>query len=105
MCDYSLHVAASRPAKVGDKLITTEFAGTLTRGFSAIGEPGVAVCLRPGTELAFEEVVVEHHYVFLFFNKKRWKTRHKVGVFRQINTTFLTRTTTRSSSRAGGPCW
>jgi hypothetical protein len=88
MCDYSLHAVASRPAKVGDKLITTNFPDTLTRGFAAIGEPDVAVCLRPGTELVFEEEV-ERHYVFLqtlFFNKNRWKIRHRVGVFRQIKT-------------------
>jgi hypothetical protein len=54
MCDYSLHSVASRPAKVGDKLITTKFANTGTRGFSGIGEPDVAVCLLPGTEIAFE---------------------------------------------------
>jgi hypothetical protein len=88
MCDYSLHAVASRPAKVGDKLITTDFPNTLTRGFSAIGEPDVAVCLRGGTELVFEEEV-ERHYAFLqtlFFNKNRWKIRHRVGVFRHINT-------------------
>lgn len=87
MCDYSLHAVASRPAKLGDKLITTDFPNTLTRGFSAIGEPNVAVCLMPGTELAFEEEV-ERHYMFLqtlFFNKNRWKIRHRVGIFRQIN--------------------
>jgi hypothetical protein len=87
MCDYSLHAVASRPAKVGDKLITTDFHDTLTRGFTAIGEPDVAVCLRPGTELAFEEEV-ERHYMFLqtlFFSKSRWKIGHKAGVFRQIN--------------------
>jgi hypothetical protein len=35
MCDYSLHAVAFRPAKVGDKLVTTRFANTFTRGFSA----------------------------------------------------------------------
>ena len=87
MCDYSLHAVSSRPAKVGDKLVTTDFPDTLTRGFSAIGEPDVAVCLRPGTELAFEEEV-ERHYMFLqtlFFSKRRWKIGHKAGVFRRIN--------------------
>jgi hypothetical protein len=54
MCDYSLHFVASRPAKVGDKLVTTEFNNSLTRGFAAVGEPHVAVCLLPGTEVAFE---------------------------------------------------
>jgi hypothetical protein len=53
MCDYSLHAVASRPAKVGETLVTTSFYGTSTRGFAAKEEPGVAVCLLPGTELAF----------------------------------------------------
>ena len=41
MCDYSLHAMASRPAKVGETLITTTFPRTSTRGFAAEGEPGV----------------------------------------------------------------
>ena len=57
MCDYSLHAVASRPAKVGETLVTTSFYGTSTRGFAAKIEPGVAVCLLPGTELAFERDV------------------------------------------------
>src|SRR5258708_25713919 len=57
MCDYSLHAVASRPAKVGETLITTTFPRTSTRGFAAEGEPGVAVCLLPRTELAFEQDV------------------------------------------------
>ena len=55
MCDYSLHGVSSRPAKVGDKLVTTQFWNTSTRGFSAADEPRVAVCLLPGTEVAFAE--------------------------------------------------
>ena len=57
MCDYSLHAVASRPAKVGETLVTTSFYGTSTRGFAAKEEPRVAVCLLPGTELAFEQDV------------------------------------------------
>ena len=57
MCDYSLHAMASRPAKVGETLITTTFPRTPTRGFAAESEPGMAVCLLPGTELAFEQDV------------------------------------------------
>ena len=57
MCDYSLEHLASRPAKVGDKLVSTKFTNSITRGFTAIGEPNVAVCLMPGTELAFEQEV------------------------------------------------
>jgi hypothetical protein len=57
MCDYSLDFVASRPAKVGDKLVSTKFNNSITRGFSAVGEPNVAVCLLPGTEVAFEREV------------------------------------------------
>ena len=52
MCDYSLHHVASRPAKVGDKLTTRDF-GTGTCGFAAAENARVAVCVLPGTELAF----------------------------------------------------
>jgi hypothetical protein len=52
MCDYSLQQVRSRPAKVGDKLTTRDF-GTGTRGFAASEDAGVAVCVLPGTELAF----------------------------------------------------
>lgn len=57
MCDYSLHAVASRPARVGETLITTTFHGTSTRGFASESEPAVAVCMLPGTELAFAENV------------------------------------------------
>src|SRR6516164_11698848 len=55
MCDYSLYGVASRPAKVGDRLVTTRFGNSITRGFAAVGEPNVAVCLLPGTEIAFQD--------------------------------------------------
>lgn len=57
MCDYSLENQISRAADVGDKLVTSSFPMTPTRGFCAENEPGVAVCLLPGTELAFEAPV------------------------------------------------
>jgi len=38
-------------------LITAIFRGTSTRGFAAESEPDVAVCMLPGTELAFAENV------------------------------------------------
>jgi hypothetical protein len=57
MCDYSLHAIASRPAKVGETLISTNFRGASTLGFASPAEEGVAVCLLPGTELAFESNV------------------------------------------------
>jgi hypothetical protein len=82
MCDYSFHSVASRPARVGDKLITTDFARSITHGFAAIGEPEVAVCLLPGTELAFEDDV-QYHRVLSLFGKIR--VNHKVARFRQVN--------------------
>lgn len=82
MCDYSLHLVASRPAKVGDKLVSTDFTRSITRGFSAQGEPDVAVCLLPGTEIAFEQEVL-YDRAFSLFGKAR--VDHKVARFRQVN--------------------
>lgn len=82
MCDYSLHSVATRPAKVGDKLVSTRFPNAITRGFSAVGEPDVAVCLLPGTELAFERNV-ERDAAFRFLPNR--STMQKVARFRQVN--------------------
>ena len=82
MCDYSLQLVASRPAKVGDTLIATDFARSITRGFTAVEEPDVAVCLMPGTELAFESNV-QYDRPFSLFGKAR--VEHKLARFRQIN--------------------
>jgi hypothetical protein len=82
MCDYSLHSVATRPAKVGDKLVTAQFANCLTRGFSAIGEPNVAVCLLAGTEIAFE---FEGGYGIFRNWKREKKAGGTVACFRQVN--------------------
>lgn len=93
MCDYSLHSVSSRPAQVSDKLVTTNLARSSTRAFAAIGEygaklvihdgpPEVAVCLRPGTELAFDENV-RYDRAFSLLGKAR--LNHKVARFRQID--------------------
>ena len=82
MCDYSLHDVASRPAKVGDKVVTTHFPNAITRGFCDPRQPRVAVCLLPGTELAFEEEV-ERDVSFAFLPAR--KLTHKVARFRQVN--------------------
>jgi hypothetical protein len=57
MCDYSLHAMATRPAQVGETLVTTTFRGTSTRGFASEDNLSVAVCMLPGTELAFADDV------------------------------------------------
>src|SRR5260370_10650481 len=57
MCDYSLHAAASRPARTGDKLVISRFPYTCTRGFAAVDESNVAVCVCPAVEVAFDSEV------------------------------------------------
>jgi hypothetical protein len=81
MCDCSLDLVASRPAKVGDKLVTTKFQNSMTRGFAAIEMPNVAVCLLPGTEIAFEKEVKYERSFALFPSMKFGK---KVAQFRRI---------------------
>ena len=81
MCDYSLHHVKSRPAKVGDKLVTREFIGTLTRGFASPEDLDVAVCVLPGTELSFSDNVRR-------IRPWPWSKNvinHKTAIFRQIN--------------------
>lgn len=86
MCEYSLHSVASRPAKAGDELLTTKFSHSETRGFSAIGEPNVAVCLLPGTEVAFEEEAQCSHPFARLMPKLRFgKLGEKLARFRQVN--------------------
>ena len=82
MCDYSLHSIKSRPAKVGDRLTTRNF-GTGTRGFAASEDATVAVCVLPGTELAFANEVKRAP-------ARLWPwhdsvIEHKTAIFRQIN--------------------
>jgi hypothetical protein len=82
MCDFSLQSVRSRPAKVGDKLVTRDF-GTGTRGFAAATDPGMAVCLLPGTELAFTAQIA-----CLPAGLLGWKTQtinHETAIFRQVN--------------------
>ena len=79
MCDYSLHSVRTRQAEVGEKLVTHDF-GTGTRGFAAPEDYSVAVCLLPGTELAFEKPVT-YQSALIF----RTNTGHTVAIFRQIN--------------------
>jgi hypothetical protein len=81
MCDYSLHNVASRPAREGDKLTSTNFINSGTRGFAAVDKPNVAVCLLPGTELAFDaNIQCEGVYGFGFK-----QLQHRVARFRQVD--------------------
>ncbi len=85
MCDYSLHGVAARPARIGDKLVTTQFWNTTTRGFSAVEDPRVAVCLLPGTEVAFENKVERHLSGFQLLFRRTKPLAHQVARFRQVN--------------------
>lgn len=83
MCDYSLVSVRSRPARVGDKLTTRDF-GTGTRGFAAAEDKAAAVCVLPGTELAFSSAVTITEPRFVV----GWKAEtlaHTTAIFRQVN--------------------
>jgi len=82
MCDFSLQSVRSRPAKVGDKLVTRDF-GTGTRGFAAAGDLELAVCVMPGTELSFADEVRCLSTGLLVWRDK--VLNHKTAIFRQIN--------------------
>jgi len=85
MCDYSLHHVASRPARIEDKLVTTKFANSFTRGFTVVGEPHVAVCLLRGTEIIFDDNVrCERAFDLGILPAK--KIAQRLARFRQINT-------------------
>jgi hypothetical protein len=82
MCDYSLEHVASRPAAAGQRLVITRFPPLMTRGFTEVGVPGVAICLLPGTEVAFEaEVKAEPNFPLM--------PKHRIGErlarFRQVD--------------------
>lgn len=81
MCDFSLHAVKSRPAKVGDKLRTHNF-GTGTRGFAALEDADLAICLLPGTELSFEREV---RCATRLLGWRQRVINHKIAIFRHVN--------------------
>jgi len=83
MCDYSLESVRSRPAKVGDKLTTRDF-GTCTRGFAAAEDAKVAVCVLPGTELAFSSTVKVANFRYIVRQQVETLS-HATAIFRQVN--------------------
>lgn len=85
MCDYSLHSVSTRPARLGDELVSTRFTATATRGLASAAEPETAVCLSPGTEIAFEvDVKVERPFWLRIFLRPK-TIRQRVGRFRQLD--------------------
>ena len=79
MCDYSLHAVATRPADVAETLVSTNFS-TGTRGFASPDNRQVAVCLRSGTEIAFEKDAQTDGMMF------RKNVGDRLARFRQIDT-------------------
>jgi hypothetical protein len=78
MCDYSLHVVSSRPAVAAETIVTSEFTGTKTRGFTSPADPVTAVCLRPGTEVVFDQQAYIDGFLF------RRNIGERLARFRQI---------------------
>jgi hypothetical protein len=58
--------------------VSTKFRSTTTRGFANPDNPTVAVCLRPGTEIAFDADVRTDGFLF------RRNIRARLARFRQI---------------------
>jgi len=64
--------------------VTTKSNNSITRGFAAVEEPHVAVCLLPGTEIAFDEnVECEPSFGLGILPNK--KIGQRLARFRQIN--------------------
>ena len=80
MCDYSLLAVATRPAEVAETLVSTKFHASVTRGFASPTDLQVAVCLRPGTEIAFEKNAQTEGMMF------RKDVGDRLARFRQIDT-------------------
>jgi hypothetical protein len=82
MCDYSLEHIASRPAVVGDELTVTRFV-SCTTGFEG-ADKNVAVCLLPGTEIAFSAPIQKITTQYYGLSSEPHTYEHAVGVFTQI---------------------
>src|SRR5262249_15684367 len=82
MCDYSLHSVASRPAMVGDKLVTTGFVNSYTRGFASVEDRALGGGHLSGTERAVEKEV-DLGALFGLFRRKA--VAGKLARFRQIH--------------------
>jgi hypothetical protein len=55
MCDYSLEMYGSRPAREGERYVTTRFpSGSM--GLADPGQPGTAVCMACDTKLALSDI-------------------------------------------------
>lgn len=86
MCDFSLQHAKSRPAVVADKLVSHNF-GRGTIGFKPVADPvgdATAVCILPGTELAFDKPI-QLRWGFSVDGEAVEKKQYTTAIFRQNN--------------------
>jgi hypothetical protein len=82
MCDYSLMHVKSRAANVGDNLEVKAFPSG-SRGFVSPADPEIAVCVLPGTELAFErDVEITAEFIM---SRDRTQYAHRTAIFRQTD--------------------
>jgi len=84
MCDYSLQAVKNRAATVGEKLVTTQFPNASTKGFSGVNDPETAVCVLPGTEIAFDETIKTGTGYWMTIGDVK-NTGQFVGIFRQLH--------------------
>ena len=78
MCDYSLEMYGSRPAREGELYITTRFpSGSI--GFASPGDPRTAVCVQCDTKVMLTDVPVAI------------QSAYRVGA--EVETTFVQRET------------
>lgn len=77
MCDYSLEVYGSRPAREGEVLVTSRFpSGTI--GLTAEAMPGTAVCLACDTALRISQMPAA-------FRKQHGLKADELGVFMRLD--------------------
>jgi hypothetical protein len=88
MCDYSLMHVKSRPAAVADKLVTSGFVASSSKGFRAPDDCETAVCVLPGTEITFEQPIVfksDEYGMDDYWSMGRATRPAQVAIFRQVN--------------------
>jgi hypothetical protein len=87
MCAYGLRKHRSRPAEIGDTLVTKLFA-TGGRGFASAADRYLQVRVPPGTELAFMKEVRHLNWNFWSFMRGHFgilkRSRYKTAILREI---------------------
>jgi len=92
MCDFSLKAVKSQPANEQDKLTTHNFGyGTIgLKQADDINTPATAVCVMPGTEIAFDYVPERRFSWYMGDDAQPMPALSRKAIFRQINTDNMT---------------